>query len=404
MASTAEPGNPPLTPDQLDVQQLGFDIAVNVDGSWWGQCRRCFSTTLNGRAQKGRCCSLRAAKSHCWTFHQSQLQHQPRVAARLQRSARREAGADVRAGEVAQATRHRVARVSSPLPPQAAAGVDHPSPQRNAVPRRDVESESSSLPSHAAASSTGTSVGSLHLAREPSPGNSGSSPSEGGPHSVDESPPEERRFRKGSGAWLQEHRHDPMAKHSSMSILQLCYQVAWLRLQGLTKVATTTVCRLVANVIHGFANTPNAIAEAQVPASTHLVEKVLGVESPDSFEFGWCPGPHCGHRYPSVDPSVEGQRSREDKLKDTCPNCGTRKYKVLSTHRPCASCVLPMSSHWRYVLADTASVAGRRRELSMFLAAGLGLWCPWSPPEHVRGGGFSGRGEVSLSCRRYKPP
>lgn len=131
--------------------------------------------------------------------------------------------------------------------------------------------------------------------------------------------------RKGSGAWWYAHRLDPIAVGSSMSVLQVGYNIAELRSKGVTKGGTTMVASLLRNMV---ASLDTELEAAHVPGSTHLVERVLGVRQAADFEFGWCPG--CGLRYPEMVPVCTSRENQAAFMGHTCPRCGTAKYKVQS--------------------------------------------------------------------------
>lgn len=145
--------------------------------------------------------------------------------------------------------------------------------------------------------------------------------------------------RKGSGAWWLSKRLDPVATGSSMSALQVAFNIAELREKGVTKVATSQVGKLMLNLLRSFSDPGNELRNVHIPSSTHLVEQVLGVRQAREFEFGWCPT--CGYRYPPA-PVRSGtlRERRAQMLSETCPNCGTNTYKVSTVSlfrcpRPC---------------------------------------------------------------------
>ena len=113
-----------------------------------------------------------------------------------------------------------------------------------------------------------------------------------------------------------------------MSRLQLAYAIAELREQGIPNSSIDLVCKIVRNALTAAGPSESVV----VPTSTHLVEATLGVRSPQSYEFGWCPG--CGYRYPT-DAGGGGPCSQaltealQSRLLDqTCGRCGTPKFKV----------------------------------------------------------------------------
>lgn len=158
------------------------------------------------------------------------------------------------------------------------------------------------------------------------------------------------RPRKGSAAWWFLHRLQPVAKGSNMSALQVAFSIAELRDKGVTKDASNSVARLLLHLLQSFTGPGFAMEDTHVPRSIHLVERVLGVREPHEFEFGWCPT--CGHRYPQSDhPRLQPRHELSRLLQETCPHCGTPKYKVHlelpeSSPDPLCTCVVyPLRKH-----------------------------------------------------------
>lgn len=144
--------------------------------------------------------------------------------------------------------------------------------------------------------------------------------------------------RKGSGAWWFNHRLSPIAVGSTMTALQTAYSVAELRDHGVTKAATSVVGRLLRSMLESITEPPFALHDVHVPGSTHLIEQVLGVRQANEFEFGWCPT--CGFRYPRIDLlSGLSHAQKSELLEETCPQCGTSKFKVLPSVASHAQCV-----------------------------------------------------------------
>lgn len=118
-----------------------------------------------------------------------------------------------------------------------------------------------------------------------------------------------------------------------MSALQVAYIIAQLRDSGVTKIGTTQVSQFLDFLVASFAGPVGEGLEPHVPTSTHLVERVLGVQDAVEFEFGWCPT--CGSRY--GDEPMRGRQSPErlaELLSATCTVCGALKYKVLFCDSP----------------------------------------------------------------------
>lgn len=150
----------------------------------------------------------------------------------------------------------------------------------------------------------------------------------------EESEPPPVAARRGSGLWFYQNRLSKIARGSSLSILQVAYNIAELREQGVPKIATDAVCKLVSNVLlsigagkkkphdHGVP----LLRDVSVAGSTHLMEKVLGVRDPTDFLFGWCQT--CGLRFAHGTPVPSPRSPLQELLCESCPNCGTLKYKV----------------------------------------------------------------------------
>ena len=155
--------------------------------------------------------------------------------------------------------------------------------------------------------------------------------------------------RVGSGRWFFQNRLSKIAEGCSLSVLQVAYNIAELREQGVPKVATDVVCKLVKNVLVSIGageedpQVPRVppLRDVTVAPSTHLMEKVLGVRDASDFEFGWCST--CGLRFDQCKPAPTPDNPLHQLLSAGCPQCGTAMYKVLALYL--TTCQLGASCH-----------------------------------------------------------
>lgn len=357
-------GSPgPLSLQVLDsIARAGFgDARLTSGGCWEARCLSCtgpavFSGPPGVRAA-AICTSIRACNRH------RSRQHAPL-----------DSGA---APGVSN-------RLSPPLPTEDAAGVGPPSPQSPApVPARatpdwsppplDASPQSPALPSDDSNSDGATDSG--HAAMPTSDSDSRGEP---GNTSDEASSVHDADFtvhgpRKGSAAWWFQHRLDPVGSGSSMSALQVAYMIAQLREKGVTKTGTTELSQFLTLLVASFGGQGGDGWQTHVPGSTHLVERVLGVQDAGDMEFGWCPT--CGLRSP--DEPVRGRQSPErlvDLLAATCRVCGTPQYKVSCGGWTGVSISTPFFAHLRCTVAYRSAVAGRPGFHRCFPAPRVGFW------------------------------
>lgn len=306
---------------QAIVKDAGFgDIRGTVYGGWEARCLACTRPEIfqhDGEAEPTRrpgvCSSVRAC-----LFHQERQHTTPNQVERPPRDVFQEPALGDLHPRTPDGTR------SSPL----ASG--HTSGKGDVGPDHGGHSHSVSLvptasPSPGAVSEVGgpDSSGSDCLARATSASDRGlqqccDTDTVSGTSSARAPGP-----RRGSGDWWFQTRLQPVAPGSSMSALQVAYSIAELRETGATKKSTTQVAQLLRNLLRSFGPSSVGIQNLHTPPSTYLVECVLGVPDAREFEFGWCP--ECGLRHP---PSPNHSGEGAELLKETCPQCGTSKYKV----------------------------------------------------------------------------
>ena len=141
-------------------------------------------------------------------------------------------------------------------------------------------------------------------------------------HDVEKAP------RKGSGADLYMRRLQPIADGHRRSILSAAYSLVEVKQHGASNVVLDKMAMNQYLLFNEFKD-PSHVTNVNLPKSLHLVKAVLGTEDASKYEFGCCP--KCAWRY-DADPHQE-DKTKAALMQETCPQCATPKYQVLSTDR-----------------------------------------------------------------------
>lgn len=128
-----------------------------------------------------------------------------------------------------------------------------------------------------------------------------------------------RRLKKGTGAWLCEHRGDPIAPGHTVTVVQACYWLASMKNDH--RVTDTVIDQFCAMMHHLILPADNLY-----PASYHMVKAVLDVESSKACTRHICD--KCWTVFPDMHSAL--YPGNADAV-CAAEGCGNRRFDVSDT-------------------------------------------------------------------------